>query len=127
MFNYLRVISGEAYELGVDAGGYNSTLINWNAADAIPWYLSDFGINPDYKGFKKGFQEVPKSLAYLFIQNGGEICPNTKIDGFQWKDNMFELNFQSQKIAAESLILAMPRRSCISWHQQALFSRRCRS
>jgi len=111
LFNYLRVISGEAYELGVDAGGYNSTLINWNTADAIPWYLSDFGINPDYKGFKKGFQEVPKSLAYLFIQNGGEICLNRKLDGFNWMGNMFELNFQSQKIAAESLILAMPRRS----------------
>jgi hypothetical protein len=51
-----RVISAEAYQLGADAGGYNSTLSNWNAADAIPWYLSDFGIDPDYKGFKQGFQ-----------------------------------------------------------------------
>ena len=58
-----RVISGEAYQLGLDAGGYDSTLSNWNAADAIPWYLSDFGIDPDYKGFKQGFQRVPKSLA----------------------------------------------------------------
>ena len=47
----MRVVSGEAYELGLDAGGYNSTLSNWNAADAIPWYLSDFGVDPN-KGFK---------------------------------------------------------------------------
>ena len=31
-----RVISGEAYQFGMDAGGYDSTLTNWNAADAIP-------------------------------------------------------------------------------------------
>src|SRR5919202_2473932 len=34
-----RVISKEAYQLGIDAGGYESTLSNWNAADAIPWFL----------------------------------------------------------------------------------------
>ena len=107
----IRVISGEAYELGVDAGGYNSTLTNWNAADAIPWYLSDFGIKPEYKGFKKGFQEVPKSLAELFQEDGGEIRLSTKIDGFDWNGSMFELNLPGETIAAKSLILAMPCRS----------------
>ncbi|BAY89509.1 MULTISPECIES: flavin monoamine oxidase family protein [unclassified Tolypothrix] len=107
----IRVISGEAYELGVDAGGYNSTLTNWNAADAIPWYLSDFGTNSKYKGFKKGFQEVPKSLAALFRSAEGVIELNKKIDGFDWKDGTFEVYIQNQKMTANSLILAMPRRS----------------
>lgn len=107
----IRVISGEAHELGVDAGGYNSTLTNWNAADAIPWYLSDFGIDPQYKAFKKGFQEVPKLLGDLFREAGGEIRLNTRLDGFNWKDDTFELSVQSQTITAESLILAMPRRA----------------
>ncbi|WP_392482819.1 flavin monoamine oxidase family protein [Nostoc sp. C110] len=107
----IRIISGEAYELGIDAGGYNSTLTNWNAADAIPWYLSDFGIDPQYKGFKKGFQEVPKSLAQLFSKAGGEIRLNTRLDGFDWKNATFELSIQGETIATKSLILAMPRRS----------------
>ncbi len=105
----LRVISCEAYELGVDAGGYNSTLFNWNAADAIPWYLSDFGVDPKYKGFKKGFQQVPLSLARLFGEDG--IRLNTRVEGFDWVGDRFELRAGGKTISAGSLILAMPRRS----------------
>ena len=107
----LRVISGEAYLLGADAGGYNSTLTNWNAADAIPWYLSDFGANPKYKGFKQGFQQVPTSLAELFKQAGGEVRLGTRLDGFDWQDGAFTLGIGGQTVRAASLILAMPRRS----------------
>ena len=107
----LRVISDEAYELGVDGGGYNSTLTNWNAADAIPWYLSDFGVRPQYKGFKDGFQSVPNALADLFRASGGDIRCDTPVDGFDWADGGFELQVQSKTIRAQSLILAMPRRS----------------
>ncbi|NEP58334.1 MAG: FAD-dependent oxidoreductase [Symploca sp. SIO2G7] len=107
----MRVITGEAYQLSVDAGGYNSTLLNWNAADAIPWYLSDFGISPKYKGFKQGFQVVPNSLGMLFEQCGGEIRLSTKVDGLEWDGNKFQLSVGQETIAAESLILAMPRRS----------------
>ncbi|MBP1652385.1 MAG: amine oxidase [Bacteroidetes bacterium] len=30
-----RVISSEGYQFSMDAGGYDSTLVNWNASDAI--------------------------------------------------------------------------------------------
>lgn len=106
-----RVISAEAYLLGVDAGGYNSTLSNWNAADAIPWYLSDFGINPDYKGFKKGFQQVPNSLAKLFVQAGGEIRLDAPLAGFELAEGRVQLRIQGETAEADALILAMPRRS----------------
>lgn len=106
-----RVISGEAYQFGVDAGGYSSTLTNWNAADAIPWFLTDFGITPEYKGFKKGFQEVPKTLAAFFEKIGGEIRLNTKLESFVKVKNQFELTFAKQTVTAHSIILAMPRRS----------------
>lgn len=106
-----RVISAEAYQLGVDAGGYNSTLSNWNAADAIPWYLSDFGVNPDYKGFKKGFQQVPTTLAELFTKEGGEIRLNSPLDGFDWADAHVKLHMHGKTVQADSLILAMPRRA----------------
>ena len=107
----MRVISGEAYQLGVDAGGYNSTLTNWNAADAIPWYLSDFGVDPQYKGFKKGFQQVPLSLAELFKKEHGVVRLKTKVDGFNWVRGGVELLVKGKKISAKTLILAMPRRS----------------
>lgn len=105
----LRVISCEAYALGVDAGGYNSTLFNWNAADAIPWYLSDFGVDPKYKGFKQGFQQVPLSLARLFGEDG--IRLGTRVDGFDWTGDGVALRVQGDTITADKLILAMPRRS----------------
>ena len=106
-----RVISAEAYLLGADAGGYNSTLSNWNAADAIPWYLSDFGIDPDYKGFKKGFQQVPLSLAKLFQREGGDIRLNVPVSGFDMADGRFQLHVGNHTVEANALILAMPRRA----------------
>lgn len=105
------VISGEAYQFGMDAGGYDSTLANWNAADAIPWFLTDFGIVPEYKGFKNGFQQVPKTLAAFFEKEGGEIRLNSKLDSFESVDGKFHLVVNGQPIVADSLILAMPRRS----------------
>jgi len=106
-----RVISGEAYQFGMDAGGYDSTLLNWNAADAIPWYLTDFGISPVYKGFKNGYQQVPQTLADFFVKAGGEIRLKTKLDSFGFVDGKFNLLVDEKPIAATMLILAMPRRS----------------
>lgn len=107
----MRVLSGEAFQLGIDAGGYNSTLSNWNAADAIPWYLSDFGVEPDYKAFKKGFQQVPLSLADLFREAGGEIRLDSAVGGLVERDDGFELTVGDRTVRAETVILAMPRRS----------------
>jgi monoamine oxidase len=107
----LRVINGEAYQLGVDAGGYNTTLTNWNAADAIPWFLSDFGVNAVYEGFKKGFQEVPKSVAALFVQGGGEVRLGASVSDLKWIDGAFEFHAKDKRVRAKHVILAMPRRS----------------
>jgi monoamine oxidase len=107
----LRVISPEAFQLGVDAGGYSSTLSNWNAADAIPWFLSDFGVQPVYKGFCQGFQSVPLSLADLFREAGGELRLHTQLKGFEWCDGAFDLQLADGALRANKLILAMPRRA----------------
>jgi monoamine oxidase len=114
----LRIISPEAFQLGVDAGGYSSTLSNWNAADAIPWFLSDFGANPDYRGFRQGFQAVPLALADLFRQEQGEIQLSTPVQGFEWHsadaDGPGHYTLQvagHEPVQAHQLILAMPRRA----------------
>lgn len=107
----MRIISGEAYLLGTDAGGYNTTLTNWNAADAIPWFLADFGVDAKYKGFRKGFQQVPNTLAELFRQANGVIRLGAPVAGFRAAGDGYELSIQGKTIAAKALVLAMPRRS----------------
>lgn len=110
----LRVISGEAYQLGLDAGGYQTTLSNWNAADAIPWYLSDFGVDPKYEGFKRGFQQVPLTIAERFRAAGGTLEHGRHLVGFDVAaDNgSVTLRFtEGEPIQAKHLVLAMPRRA----------------
>jgi monoamine oxidase len=106
-----KVISGEAYQFCLDSGGYNTTLLNWNAADAIPWFLSDFGNGTKYYGFTGGFQQVPIYIAELFEKLGGKIHLNTKLDAFDWKGKHFEMQMGNEMIQAGKIILAMPRRS----------------
>lgn len=108
----VRVISGEAYQLALDAGGYQTTLTNWNAADAIPWYLSDFGVNPDYQGFKKGFQQVPLKVCSLFEEAGGTVERGAQLAGFRVVEGGVELSFSGGRtVRARELVLAMPRRA----------------
>lgn len=107
-----RVISSEGYQFSMDAGGYDSTLVNWNASDAIPWYLSDFGMTPKYKGFTNGFQQVPIALAELFVKDKGEVRLEHQLHGYEYANGAFTLHFKNgQTIVAGKLILAMPRRA----------------
>lgn len=112
----VRVMSGEAYQLALDAGGYQSTLTNWNAADAIPWYLSDFGVSSAYQGFREGFQQVPLRVRDQFVAAGGTVEMNAPLQGFTVVDGGVELRFAGgptgvRVVRAKELILAMPRRS----------------
>jgi len=108
----IRVISGEAYQLGLDAGGYQTTLTSWNAADAIPWYLSDFGVGSAYEGFRQGFQQVPLTLAERFTEAGGTVNLNRKLTGFDEDGDGVTLRFEEGPgVRAKALVLAMPRRS----------------
>jgi monoamine oxidase len=108
----MRVVSGEAYQLAMAAGGYETTLTNWNAADAIPWYLSDFGVKAEFTGFKRGFQQVPLTIAERVKQAGGSIECNAQVTSFQQVAEGIELHFQHRPpVQAKALILAMPRRS----------------
>lgn len=112
----VRVISGEAYQLALDAGGYQSTLTNWNAADAIPWYLSDFGVSSAYQGFREGFQQVPLRVRDQFVAAGGTVEMGAQLQGFAVVEGGVELRFAGpdggdRTVRAKELVLAMPRRS----------------
>lgn len=115
-----QVMSNEDYHYCLDAGGYNSTMSNWNAADAIPWFLTDFGDNVSYHGFKQGFQQVPLALANEFTALGGELALGHKLDSFVQNGAQFDLSFscglqcttrEQFQCTAQHLVLAMPRRA----------------
>ena len=53
-----RVMSNEAYEYIRYAGGFDTILSNWNATDAIPWYLAYFGPDAQYMRLVDGFESV---------------------------------------------------------------------
>ncbi|WP_414586600.1 hypothetical protein [Scytonema sp. PCC 10023] len=57
--NVLNVISNEAYEFMRYAGGFDTMLSNWNAADALPWYLAYFGPEVNYMGLVDGYEAIP--------------------------------------------------------------------
>lgn len=105
-----RVLSHEAYQLSVDAGGYPATLNTWNAADAIAYYTA-FVLHAHYRAFQHGFQQVSLTLATFFSQAGGALRLSTPVQGFAAVDGGFALQVPGALVHATALILAVPRRS----------------
>ncbi len=54
-------LGSEAFLLLHDALGYESVLANWNAAEALPWFLADFVAR--YKTLADGMETLPTTLA----------------------------------------------------------------
>ncbi len=108
-----RVMSAEAYQLVVEAGGYQSTLTNWNAAEAIPWYLEDFGTGATYRGFKEGFEQLPIEVGKRFVAKGGNIEFGHGLRSFRRAGaGAYRLRFaRGRTVEAKQVILAMPRRA----------------
>lgn len=108
-----RVMSPEAYRLVVEAGGYQSTLTNWNAAEAIPWYLEDFGTGATYRGFKEGFEQLPIQVGARFGDLQGDINFGHGLRSFRrLAGGTYRLRFErGRTVEAKALILAMPQRA----------------
>jgi hypothetical protein len=65
----LNLLSVEAYNLALAGGGFNTVLTNWNAAEAIPWYMEDWSIPPDqtpYVHLPEGYEALPRRLCDEF-------------------------------------------------------------
>ena len=67
-----RTMTSEAYRFAQEAGGYDTTQLNWNAADTVV-LNSDFGPDVEYSRLADGYEEVPRQLAQRFIDQGGEL------------------------------------------------------
>jgi len=114
-----RVVSNEGYDFCWDGGGYNSNTINWNAAEAMPYMLTDFSVTPQYMRFKNGFHTLPAALANQVTTLGCPIYANTKLVSFDRDaagrvNGVVEANDGSGRrgnFSANILMLAMPRHS----------------
>ena len=116
-----QTMSGEAYRFAQQSGGYDTTQLNWNAADTIV-LNSDFGPTIQYHRIGEGYEQVPVQLAARFQANGGEVRLRQRVrslaaatlpDGTTGVELVVEdLDAGKQvKVLARSVVLAMPRRS----------------
>jgi len=114
----LRYLKGETFSLVHDALGYESIITNWNAAEAIPWFLSDIGVN--YTTIKEGMSEIPKKLVkealdtnLVALDKEFELTEVEEIAA--GNERLFKLSFldgKNQKTVlrvARHVILAMPK------------------
>ncbi|HEV3086613.1 MAG TPA: NAD(P)/FAD-dependent oxidoreductase, partial [Candidatus Elarobacter sp.] len=109
-----RVMSAEAYAFVVDSSGYDTTVSNWNAADAIPWFLADFGTDVEYRYPREGMQAIPDRIREKF-ETGlhGRVVENATVTRVaKGNKGKIALTFGDGSIVeASQVILAMPRRS----------------
>lgn len=126
-------VSQEGYVFLANAGGYYSNTINWNAAEAFPYMIGDFSDNPVYKTIKEGYDSIAYALANTYMDNNGAcIWSENKLLTFNkehvnsntHKYELVFLNLKSNKewkVYANSIILAMPRKSLELLNQNNFF------
>ncbi len=117
----LNTLSVEAYNLALAGGGFNTVLTNWNAAEAIPWYMEDWSNNPDetqYYALPEGYDALPKRLCERFAAAGGQVRLQQELIAFTRRtDGLYALTLHNQVlrqdyvVLARRLVLAMPRRA----------------
>lgn len=108
-------LSGEAYLLAHDGMGYESILANWNAAEAIPWFLRDFG-TAKYLAPVGGMEAIPRAMAAEFLKTGGEIHYGHRLVRISIEETSgeLELTFETEDrqpvvLTADKVILALPK------------------
>jgi monoamine oxidase len=137
----LEEYSDQAYHLIRDAGGYESLVGNWSAADAIPFLLADFAQGLEYFALEAGFQALPCRIASAFEQRGGRIITGhmlARIDrGSDADKPSLRLTFnrdggtepefpvpaadrETVEVTARHVVLALPRRAIEMLHPDSV-------
>lgn len=130
-------LSSEAYRLVRDAGGYETIVGNWNAADAIPFLLADFGTGQTYSKLKAGFMSVPAAIHKAYSEMGAPARLGHRLVRLDFEEGLFRLTFDRCKetgrafenprriqdkveFVARHVILAMPRRAIELLHPDSV-------
>jgi monoamine oxidase len=114
----------DGYQFLADAGGYYSNTINWNAGEAFENMVGDFtGPDVSYRTIQGGYDKVAYALADAFLAAPGTAIwienRLTRVDrtppgsgGRRYQLTIFnEPSGQTWRVFADSVILALPRRS----------------
>jgi len=112
-------LSPEAYQFVHDGLGYESIVSNWNAAEALPWFLKDFGA--PYVAIAGGMRRLVRLLIYdaegrepfkeLFVGSRlVELSPGRR------PGDPYRLVFQNRDgklkdVQAKEVVLALPKRA----------------
>jgi monoamine oxidase len=116
-------VSQEGYEFLANAGGYYSNTINWNSAEAFPYMVGDFSAGTIYKTIEEGYDSIAYALANSYMEHEGaciwtenKLLTFTKAhpltDTHKYELTFLNLKTNTQwKVYANSLVLAMPRKS----------------
>lgn len=116
-----RTMSSEAFRYAQEAGGYDCTQLNWNAADTVV-LNADFTPTVQFSRIAEGYEDVPRQLAQRFSDQGGELHLGhavRSVDSVTLADGTTGVALQVENVRtgrtrvvrARSVILAMPRRS----------------
>lgn len=116
-------VSEEGYTFLANAGGYYSNTINWNGAEAFPYMVGDFSAGTIYKTIEEGYDSIAYALANSYTDHeGATIWAENKLLTFTKEHSSSQthkyeltfLNLESDtewKVYANTLVLAMPRKS----------------
>lgn len=117
------MVDGEAYEICAQAGGYYSNTINWNAAEALPYIIGDFGGETSYETISTGMEALPDELAARYTAAGGEVFMEHRLVSLDIETEIaqpynnilvFEVGGDPNNtytVRATHVIFGMPRRS----------------
>lgn len=111
-------LSNEAFQLVDIALGLDSVLGNWSVAEAIPWFLSDFGPD-DFQMVPGGLERVTQMLREEIKAKGDIVHTQTKVTTVQLKEGVWSLELAGVEPNVQEtlggpydvVILALPRRA----------------
>ncbi|ALX50043.1 hypothetical protein AOX59_16530 [Lentibacillus amyloliquefaciens] len=124
-------VGQEGYAFIADAEGYYSNTMNWNAAIAVSYMIGDDGEGDHYRTIENGFDQLAYALARHFTESeGSQLWMGNRLVTFEKSEDTgrrYRLTFYNVydqaywKVYADSIILAMPKRSLELIDQQNFF------
>jgi hypothetical protein len=75
-----KVLSSEAYQYMYDASGYYTNVANSSAPLSLP--ITEYDPNNKYWTLDEGYEQLPHVVAQKFVDAGGEIHMNHRLDSF---------------------------------------------
>ena len=113
----IRVLGREGYDYLVDGLGYTSIIGDWNAADAIPWFLIETRPDSENLTVADGMERVPRELTMRFQQTGGRVrlgfhLQSIEVDNEPGVNHSYRLiSANRSRVDAKRVVLALPSSS----------------